>query len=447
MSSEPIAIEAQGLTKIYPAFRTPIERLRQALFRGNGPNRTAFTALDGVSFTLRRGEVLGLVGRNGAGKSTLLQMLCGTLMPSSGQLKVHGRIAALLELGAGFNPEFTGRENIHLYATVLGLSPQEIEQRLPSIVDFSGIGRFIDQPVKTYSSGMYVRLAFSIATSVEPDILIIDEALSVGDGEFARRSFDRIMSLKARGATILFCSHAMFHIEALCSKAIWLDQGKVVLEGHPSQVTPSYQAYLDGAPLEVAVRGGLAAPSAVTKTSHETTDHTSPPPGASSHTPTGHAHLRRLNLSLRRADGTLLPSGPDAPSILSGEEGVVITASFSSDPNMPSPSFAVALHSIDGRIIASAGSWIDRVILNRDTQGNGQVTLEFPHIGLLKGRYTATALLFCERGLHIYDNADHFATFEVRQEDLEQGYFRVPRRWQADLAVPATTTAPADVPR
>lgn len=444
MSSEPIAIEARALTKVYPAFQTPAERLRQALFRHAGSGKAPFVALDHVSFTLRRGEVLGLVGRNGAGKSTLLQVLCGTLMPSSGQLQVHGRIAALLELGAGFNPEFTGRENIHLYATVLGLSPQEIEQRLPSIVDFSGIGRFIDQPVKTYSSGMYVRLAFSIATSVEPDILIIDEALSVGDGEFARRSFDRIMGLKARGATILFCSHSMFHIEALCSKAIWLDQGKVVLEGHPSQVTPSYQAYLDGAPLEVALQGAAAGVS--TPASGGMNAHSGPPAAPTGHAPTGHAHLRKLHLSLRRADGTLIPAGPDAAPIRSGEEGVVITARFSSDPDMPSPSFAVALHSIDGRIIASAGSWIDRVILARDAQGNGQITLEFPQLGLLKGRYTATALLFCERGLHIYDNADHFATFEVRQDDLEQGYFRLPRRWQADLTVPTPTAAP-DVPR
>lgn len=223
--SSSFAIRAQHLGKAFQLYERPIDRLKQMLMRGRRRYYKEFAALHDVSFELRKGEVLGLVGRNGAGKSTLLQLICGTLNPSAGQVAVQGRVAALLELGAGFNPDFTGQENIYLNASILGLSKAEIDARYDDIVEFSGIADFIHQPVKTYSSGMYVRLAFSIATSVDPDILVIDEALSVGDGAFARKSFDRIMRLKEKGATILFCSHSVYQIEALCTRALWLDKG------------------------------------------------------------------------------------------------------------------------------------------------------------------------------------------------------------------------------
>jgi lipopolysaccharide transport system ATP-binding protein len=227
------AIQARHLGKAFQLYERPIDRLKQMLMRGRRRYYKEFAALHDVSFELQKGEVLGLVGRNGAGKSTLLQLICGTLTPSGGQVAVHGRVAALLELGAGFNQEFSGKENIYLNASILGLSKEEIDERYEAIVEFSGIADFIHQPVKTYSSGMYVRLAFSIATSVDPDILVIDEALSVGDGAFARKSFDRIMRLKEKGATILFCSHSIYQIEALCTKALWLDKGVVKLTGDP----------------------------------------------------------------------------------------------------------------------------------------------------------------------------------------------------------------------
>ena len=240
-----LAISAQHLSKTFLLYDRPIDRLKQMVMRGRRRYYKDFAALHDVTFELQKGEVLGLVGRNGAGKSTLLQLICGTLTPTHGQVTVHGRVAALLELGAGFNPEFSGRENIYLNASILGLTKVEIDERYDAIVDFSGIADFIYQPVKTYSSGMYVRLAFSIATSVNPDILVIDEALSVGDGAFARKSFDRIMRLKESGATILFCSHSMYQIEALCTRAIWLEKGNVMQLGSPASVVASYLTFLD----------------------------------------------------------------------------------------------------------------------------------------------------------------------------------------------------------
>ncbi|MFZ4704170.1 MAG: ABC transporter ATP-binding protein, partial [Candidatus Methylumidiphilus sp.] len=216
MASADFAIRAEGLSKCYTLYDHPADRLKQMLMRGRRQYYREFWALRETSFELAKGQVLGLVGRNGAGKSTLLQLVCGTLAPSGGSLDVRGRVSALLELGAGFNPEFTGRENVYVSAAILGLSKAEINLRYDEIVEFSGIAEFIDQPVKTYSSGMFMRLAFAVATSVDPDILIIDEALSVGDGEFARKSFDRIIAMKETGKTILFCSHSMYHIESIC---------------------------------------------------------------------------------------------------------------------------------------------------------------------------------------------------------------------------------------
>ncbi|WP_424682120.1 ABC transporter ATP-binding protein [Frateuria sp. YIM B11624] len=203
-----------------------------------------FHALKGIDLEVRKGETLGIVGRNGSGKSTLLQIICGTLEPSAGTVQVQGRIAALLELGAGFNPDFTGRENVFLYGTVLGLTRAEVQARFDDIAAFADIGDFIDQPVKTYSSGMYVRLAFAVAINVTPDILVVDEALSVGDEAFQRKCFARINRIRDEGATVLFVSHSAGVVTQLCDRAVLLDRGELLLEGSPKFVVSRYQKML-----------------------------------------------------------------------------------------------------------------------------------------------------------------------------------------------------------
>jgi lipopolysaccharide transport system ATP-binding protein len=200
--------------------------------------------LAGATLSIGAGERICLVGRNGSGKSTLLQIICGTLSPSSGTVNVRGRIAALLELGAGFNPEFTGRENVYLNGTVLGLTKQQVDAKLADILAFAEIGDFVDRPVKTYSSGMYVRLAFAVAIHVEPDVLVVDEALSVGDEAFQRKCFARIEQLRKRGCTILFVSHAASTVIELCDRAILVDHGEVLADGQPKAVVSRYQRML-----------------------------------------------------------------------------------------------------------------------------------------------------------------------------------------------------------
>lgn len=248
MSSDDIAIRVCNLSKSYQIYESPHDRLKQFVLprlqraTGQEPQQyyRDFRALNDVSFEVRKGETVGIIGRNGSGKSTLLQIICGTLSPTGGTVETRGRIAALLELGSGFNPEFTGRDNVYLNASVLGLSNEEIETRFEDIVAFADIGEFIDQPVKTYSSGMVVRLAFAVAINVDPEILIIDEALSVGDELFQRKCFSRIETIKSTGATILFVSHAVSLIIQFCDSAILLDRGKLLLQGTPRTVTKYY---------------------------------------------------------------------------------------------------------------------------------------------------------------------------------------------------------------
>jgi lipopolysaccharide transport system ATP-binding protein len=257
MSSDSFAVRVEGLGKCYQIYDRPQDRLRQAIvprlqaITGRTPGRyyREFWALRDVSFEVGRGETVGIIGRNGSGKSTLLQVICGTLAPTTGLVQTRGRVAALLELGAGFNPEFTGRENVYMNGTVLGLSQEEIDARFDDIAAFADIGDFIEQPVKHYSSGMYARLAFAVAISVEPDILVVDEALSVGDEPFQRKCFARMEQIKSDGATILFVSHSAATVTQLCDRAVLLDRGVQLYTGRPKRAVAWYQK-LAAAPQE-----------------------------------------------------------------------------------------------------------------------------------------------------------------------------------------------------
>lgn len=236
-----VALRVEGVAKQYRIYERPADRLKETLTRGRWKWHREFWALRGLSFEIDRGTTTGIIGPNGSGKSTLLQIIAGTLQPTSGQVWLDGRVAALLELGAGFNPEFTGIENVFMNAALLGFTRAEIQARLPQIERFAEIGEFINQPVKTYSSGMYVRLAFAIAVNSDPEILIVDEALSVGDTIFQHRCVRRIKEMQEKGATILFVSHEPTLVRALCSRAILLYRGEAIADGPSVDVLNRYQ--------------------------------------------------------------------------------------------------------------------------------------------------------------------------------------------------------------
>ena len=410
MSSE-FAIRAQQLGKCYNLYEHEGDRLKQLLWgRWRGPDHPYFRefwALKDVDFAIAPGEVVGIVGRNGAGKSTLLQMVCGTLQPSTGALQVQGRVAALLELGAGFNPDFTGIENIYMNAAILGLSRAQVDERLASILAFADIGDFIRQPVKTYSSGMYVRLAFAVATSVEPDILVIDEALSVGDGAFARKSFDRIMGMKDAGKTILFCSHSMYQVEALCSRAIWIEGGKVRMIGSAADVTSAYQSSLNASIAVAATPAqGFAAANSASK----------PAP------PQGSGRITRIYAMVHGVTGREF-------DVVSGETDLEIGMEFCIDPGLPAPRVAFGFADNNQLTVTSVLSGQDGSTTHIDAQGYGHMKVRFPRLPLLKGRYSVTGFLACENALHIYEFVEGAVVLNVTQKGLEQGFVLLPHQW------------------
>jgi len=410
MSSEPV-ISVKDLGKRYQRFANPRDRLLQFLRRDDSRHSNEFWALQNVNLDVMPGEVIGIVGRNGSGKSTLLQLVCGTLTPTAGEVSVQGRIAALLELGAGFNPEFTGRENILMSAAIMGLTHAEISSRFDEIVEFSGIGEFIDQPVKTYSSGMYVRLAFSVAISVTPDILVIDEALSVGDGAFARKSFDRIMALREAGKTILFCSHSMYQIDALCQRAIWLNRGRVQMLGSAAEVTSAYNASL-------ALESSTAIITAAEESTKSPAEQASAPPGA--------GRIITVSGSCGEQTGTRL-------QVRSRLSTVTMAVDFILDPQLPPPTVAFALENTAGVMVSSVLSSENGGALLIDGRGRGRAAVVFPQMPLMKGEYRVAVFLACEKGLHVYDWAAQCMTLEVTQEDAAQGMVVLPHQWRTDV--------------
>lgn len=281
MYSDKVAIKVSELSKCYTIYNQPRDRLKQAVIpkiqRALGFSISSyyreFWALKNVSFNIAKGEAIGIIGQNGSGKSTLLQLICGTLNPSSGEVITNGRIGALLELGAGFNPEFSGRENVFLNGAVLGLSRDEINQKFDAIASFADIGKFLEQPVKTYSSGMYVRLAFAVQACIEPEIMIVDEALAVGDALFQKRCYQQIERLRSKGTTLLFVSHDQESIRTLTERAILLRQGRIASAGTPAEVLLDYRRELHNAETtyfqQLAQIPDVGNPSSVTPSSTE----------------------------------------------------------------------------------------------------------------------------------------------------------------------------------
>tara|TARA_B100000963_G_scaffold292808_1_gene263095 strand:- start:3260 stop:4402 length:1143 start_codon:yes stop_codon:yes gene_type:complete len=373
--------------------------LLKSLF-GRNLSLERINAVSNVSIKINRGEVVGVIGRNGAGKSTLLQIICGTLTPSSGTVSVNGKIGALLELGAGFHPDFTGIENVYLTASMMGLSKRQVDEALEHIVDFADIGDFINTPVRTYSTGMSMRLAFSVATSTSPDILIIDEALSVGDQEFAQKSFNRIMELRDMGTTILFCSHSTYQVEALCERVLWLEKGKMVKLGPAKEVTTAYledqeiQSYKHEKPLGKSVADQNASNSQIKKIEF-----------------------------FKNGE-----SCSNTTSMYSRTDDLKVKVSFHAVKN--EPTLAITIRKNSGEIVASAGSLNDKSSYIINAANQKYFEIDFKKITLLKGNYFIDVSLFCEHGINTLDYATRVLELKILQNDLEQGVAHLNHKWK-----------------
>ena len=372
------AVKVSELSKVYKLYKKPADRLKEILFKKK--YHQLFAALDNISFDVQKGECLGIIGENGAGKSTLLKIMAQTLTPSKGQLSLNGRTGFLLELGAGFHPDLSGRQNYYMAAALLGFSKQEIKEMEERILDFAEIGAFIDQPIKTYSSGMAVRLGFAIATNINPDILIIDEALSVGDDYFQKKSMDKMRAFREQGKTIVFCSHSLYHINLLCDRALWLKDGKTRLLGDAENVTQAYGNYQ---------REQQAKLNAVKKQEGLT----------EAESPT----KRISKIELQGTDGCL---------VLKHHDDLIIDIHTTSD-NHERYSLGVGIHRNDNVEVTIVNL---RTIKNLLIEGRGinKTRVTFPKVPLLKGKYRVIVYLIDEHSMHIYDK-QFSKEFEINQ--------------------------------
>jgi ABC-type polysaccharide/polyol phosphate transport system ATPase subunit len=383
-------VSARDLSKTYKVYTRPVDRLIEGLLRRG--RHTPFSALRGIDFEAPKGEGLGIIGENGAGKSTLLKILAGITAPTSGNFRLEGSVASILELGSAFHGEFTGRQNIVLNAAMFGLDRQQVNEHTPGIIEFSELGRFIDQPIKTYSTGMVMRLGFAIAIQVDPDVLIIDEALSVGDGYFQKKCMVHLKSYVKNGGTLLICSHAMYYISAFCKRALWLHEGRVEALGPTQEVIPRYEAYLDSK-----------------------TDRAEESPEIVEAVPTSPARIddvRLLTGDTYRHKGAL-----------------ELEISWSCDDPEMAFHLGVGLNRPDEVEVASflshrsdSGPWTGKT--------HHTVRLEIPELPLVKNTFKLYVFLLAEDGLHIYDTRILEDAFSVEYDDYPFGIVAIPHQWR-----------------
>jgi len=390
------AVEVVSVSKTFRLFQEKYTSLKEkAIHLGKVPHEV-FPALSDISFEVEQGVTLGLLGHNGSGKSTLLKCIAGILTPSAGEIRIRGRIAAMLELGAGFHPDLSGRANIYLNAALMGLSRKEVDARFDAIVEFSELGGFIENQVKFYSSGMYARLGFAVAVNMDPDILLVDEVLAVGDEDFHRKCDEKILGLRNSGASIVIVSHGLQSIRMLCEEALWLQEGRVRSRGKASDVVDEYLANVH---------------------------HVQPSSGESeSRWGSGEAQVDRVEI--------LGPAGSPASEISTGDE-VTFRLYYSCHEMIARPVFGMAIHRVDGVEVTSVngrdvGSVPERI------EGDGWLDLTVPALALLPGAYFLSVSLYDFALQHSFDHRERLLRFEVGpgRRDASSGVVSLGVRWR-----------------
>lgn len=419
-------LSVAGVAKEYKLYPTPRARLR-ALLTGKATHRSHW-ALNDVSFELRRGECIGVIGDNGAGKSTLLKLLAGTLQPSHGRIDRVGRVTAILELGAGFHPDFSGRDNLYFAGSLIGITHDEMARLEPEIIDFCELGEALDRPVKTYSSGMTVRLAFALVTAVQPDVLIVDEALAVGDQNFQKKCVERITAFRNSGCTILFCSHSPYHVRHLCDRALWLKAGRVEQFGNTEAVLAAYDVHTRareaaadsgtaGVPVPGVTECDAHGPSAAIASVAQPPSDTSQPSARNASS----ACLLSVDVA------HLAEPVGDQPPVLQGQDLVVTIRARGRGNERPHIGFMI--EQSKGVGITSLATHEDGAVPALLEDGTWQSVLTFPDLPLHSGDYVISAFLFDETGLAVYDQWFQFLHFRFIFPKPLPGLVRLPHHW------------------
>jgi len=382
-----MAIHLSGVSVRYRVPQERIPSIKEYAIRWIKRQITysSFWALNDIDLEVNRGEVFGIIGPNGAGKSTLLKVVSRVLRPTRGNLRVRGRISPLLELGAGFDPELTGRENVYLNGAILGYSKQEIDESFDSIVDFSGLHDFINAPVRTYSSGMYARLGFSVATMKRPEILIVDEILGVGDAEFQTKSFERIQQFQGEGSTIILVSHSLDRVKEMCNRALWLDHGKMIALGSADNVVELYLQRtndLEGERLRQTGESALATPRRW-----------------------GSHRIEISQVTITDA------SGAERAIFQTGEE-LTLEMKYHASEKIPCPNFGIAIHRQDGVLITGPNTDLAGLELP-EIQGEGSVRYTIPYVPLLEGLYQFSVAVVNQSDTETFDYHDRLYPFRI----------------------------------
>jgi len=391
------AVTVDGVWKTFRIFTDRSTTLKQAVLKRRGAQVfEEFWALKDVSFEVPKGSTFGIVGSNGAGKSTMLKVLARILVPDKGSVQLRGRMSALLELGAGFHPELTGRENVFLNGAILGMSRASLAQRFDEIVGFAGLEKFIDQPVKTYSSGMYARLGFAVAVNVDPEILLVDEVLAVGDEQFQRRCTEKMAEIRAGGRTVIFVSHNLGQVQQLCDEAVWLDHGQVQLQGNVQRVVDAYLASV-------------------------TTDYRVDLLGR-----------QRIGSREIELEASIEANGESAVQFVTGQP-VQIRFAWDAHQSIPDAIFGFTIRSAEGVAVFghSTAYCMDRTL----PSGRGEVTFDIPALPLLPGSYMLSAAILSRHSGHIYDHSPDMAKFDVSPNDSfrgETGFSSMFGQWRVD---------------
>ena len=417
-------LKVQGLGKEYKLYASPRDRLK-ALVTGHARHHSHW-ALQDVSFELQRGQCIGVIGDNGAGKSSLLKLLAGTLQPSTGSIERVGRVTAILELGAGFHPDFSGRDNLYFGGSLIGIDHQEMARLEPGIIEFCELGEALDRPVKTYSSGMAVRLAFALVTAVQPDVLIIDEALAVGDQHFQKKCIERIMAFRSNGCTILFCSHSPYHIRHLCDVALWLKGGRVAQLGATEPVLAAYDLHSRQRLAQEPGAAPAASDSVQAQDSGAVVASDTAPAavhGAAPATAQDKGSARILSVDVKDLGE---PQG-ERPGVLNSLDLVVTITARGRGTERPHIGFMI--EQSQGVGITSLATHEDGAAPVQLSDGTWQSVLTFADLPLHSGDYVISAFLFDETGLAVYDEWFQFLHFSFIFPKPLPGLVRLPHYW------------------
>lgn len=374
-------IKVRNVRKVYKVYDKPIDRLKESILPFRKKYHKEFVALNDISFDVNKGEIIGIIGRNGSGKSTILKIITGVLTPTSGEVNIEGKISALLELGAGFNQELSGIENIYLNGTIMGLTKKEIDEKLQTIIDFAEIGDFVYQPVKTYSSGMFARLAFAVAINVDPDILIVDEALSVGDMYFQEKSFTKMKSFGEQGKTIFFVSHSLPSVRNFCDQAIWIHEGNIKMVGRADVVCNEYTDWINEQTEEF---------KEVTESMEQIN-------------PKSKIYIHEVSTSQK---------------VYQTDDDINIKIGLGFREQIKKFGVGIIIYDAKGDIVTLYNTVRDDLYFNETCK---EIILKVPNNDFLKGRYYITVIISDELAMFPYDKKDHIAHFNIDHKTNQKG--------------------------